>query len=87
MATVEELQARLDALEKARDAGVLMVRHGDTSTQFRTLDEMNRIIADLKRQINKLNGVIRSRVNYVRQGTKGYGHHALSSERLKREFE
>jgi hypothetical protein len=51
MATLQQLQARLEALKKARDSGALMVRHGDTSTQFRTLAEMNQIIANLEGEI------------------------------------
>lgn len=73
MADLATLQARLEAIQASRDAGVLMVRHGDTSTQFRSLAEMNQIISDLKRQIDKLSGTSRSKVNYIEQHEKGYG--------------
>ena len=43
--TTDQIQARIDAL---RTSGVLMVRHGDTTTQFRTLAEMDSILADLQ---------------------------------------
>jgi hypothetical protein len=72
--TAAQVQARLDAIRKARDSGVLLVRHGDTSTQFRSLAEMDQIIASLQRELDGLNGVTRSRVNYIEQKTKGYGH-------------
>lgn len=74
MADLATLQARLDQIEAARDSGVLMVRHGDTSTQFRSLGEMNQTIMNLKRQIAKLDGSAKkSRVNYIEQKHKGYG--------------
>jgi hypothetical protein len=71
--TATQIQTRIDAIRKARDSGVLLVRHGDTSTQFRSLLEMDQIITSLQRELNSVNGVKRSRVNYIRQDTKGYG--------------
>jgi hypothetical protein len=85
-ADVATLQARLDQLQAARDSGVLLIVHGETRTEFRSLDQMNLIIADLKRQIDKLNGVKRSRVNYIEQRNKGFGHSPLSASRLRNEF-
>lgn len=74
-ATVAQLQARLDAIQAARDTGALRVRHGDEDTIFRDLDQMNRIIASLKAQIDALNGVVpRSKVNYVEQKARGYDY-------------
>ncbi len=67
----EELQARIGALRKARDTGVLIVRHGETSTQFRSLAEIDSILADLEAQLAAAQGDVRSRVRYVRQDTKG----------------
>jgi hypothetical protein len=71
MATAQQIQARIEAIRAARDSGVLLVRHGDTSTQFRTLDEMNAIIASLQTQLDALNGQKRRRVHYVIQCGKG----------------
>lgn len=70
--TVQQLQAKLDAIQKARDAGVLMTRHGDTSLQFRSLDEMDRIISSLKQRIDAASGQRKSRINYITQTGKGY---------------
>lgn len=64
-----ELQARITAIRKARDSGVLILRHGDEMTQFRSLAEMDKIIADLEAE---LTGRTRPRVSYVRQDSKGY---------------
>lgn len=73
MASVQELQARLEAIRKARDSGVLIVRHGDESTEFRSLADMNVIINDLQKQIDSGSGTTpRSRVNYITQNDKGY---------------
>lgn len=70
--TATQIQARLDAIRKARDTGALIVRHGDTSTQFRSLAEMDQIIASLQRELDNANGVKRSRINYIEQQSKGY---------------
>lgn len=64
-------QIRLDAIIEARDSGALSVRHGETSTQFRSLDEMNRIIADLTRKIAAANGAEHQRLWYPWQSSKG----------------
>lgn len=58
-------------LYAARDSGALMVRHGDTSTQFRTLSEMERIIAKLERRKAAADGTVRTRVFYPWQSSKG----------------
>lgn len=71
MADATEIQGRIDAIQSARDSGALIVRHGDTSTQFRSLAEMDRIIADLQSQLDRANGVTRKRVKYIAQCSKG----------------
>ena len=71
--TAEVITKKLTAIRNARDSGVLLVRHGDTSTQFRNLEEMNSIIKDLEGQLVTANGSApRSRVRYVKQSTKGF---------------
>ena len=71
--TAEQIGLKLIAIKSARDTGVLIVRHGDTSTQFRSLEEMNSIIAILEGQLNEANGTPkRPRVRYVKQSTKGF---------------
>lgn len=70
-ADVVTLQARLDAISTAFASGVLIVRHGDTSTQFRNLAEMERIIATLTAQINGLSATPAKRVRYIYQSGKG----------------
>ena len=64
-----QIQQRIDALRKARDTGALIVRHGETSTQFRSLKEIDSILADLEGQLATVQGNARSRVRYVRQDT------------------
>lgn len=64
-------QIRLTAIIEARDSGALSVRHGETSTQFRSLDEMNRIIASLERKIAAAGGAERQRLYYPYQSSKG----------------
>jgi len=71
MTDLAEMQARLAALKRARDSGVLIVRHGDVSTQFRTLSEIERIIADLSKEIGAIQGKPRRGPSYVRQRSKG----------------
>lgn len=49
MATTAE---RLAALKVARDSGVLIVKHGETSTTYRSLAEIERIIQALETEVN-----------------------------------
>lgn len=67
-----QLESRITAIRAARDSGALLVRHGDTSTQFRSLAEMNAIIADLESQLATLQDTKPTRVRYVRQCGKGF---------------
>lgn len=67
-----ELQTRITALRKARDSGVLIVRHGDEMTQFRSLAELNKILADLESELATSQGTSRPRVKYISQSDKGY---------------
>jgi len=70
--TPEQIRERIAEIRAARDTGALMVRHGDTLTQFRSLDEMNRIIADLENQLAELEGKPRrKRIGYIIQRSKG----------------
>lgn len=69
--TESQLEARITALRKARDTGALIVRHGDTSTQFRSLNEIEEILADLESQLATAQGTKKSRVKYIRQNDKG----------------
>jgi hypothetical protein len=63
---------RLAAIRKAYDTGVLVVRHGDTTTTFRSLSEMERIISRLEDEIAGLEGKrLRPRVKYITQRRKG----------------
>lgn len=59
--TLEELQARLVALKKARDTGVFQLRKGDDQVQYRSLEEINEIIADLEGDIAALTETTRVR--------------------------
>lgn len=51
MATVEELKERREALEEALHSGVLTVRHGDVTTTFRSVAEIEKALASLNRKI------------------------------------
>lgn len=66
------VKARLATLKAARDTGVLIVRHGDTSTQFRNLEEIQEIIAELEDDIADTEGAApRTKIRYARQCSKG----------------
>ena len=45
-------QAHLDALEEAKASGVLTVSFEGRTTTFRSIDEIDRVIADIKKQLN-----------------------------------
>jgi hypothetical protein len=84
--TATDIQTRIDQLQKVRDSGTLTLRHGDTQTTFRSLDELNRTLQDLYRQLNAVNGTKRSKVNYVKQRTKGFGRDPLRHLELGRDW-
>lgn len=72
--TATEIQARIDALQKSRDAGVLNVRHGADSVTYQSLSQMDKVLARLKAELASVNGTTpRSKLNYLRQESKGYG--------------
>lgn len=51
MATVEELKARRDALEKAMDSGVREVEYNGTRHVYRSMGEMKEALARLNARI------------------------------------
>lgn len=55
--TVQSVQARIDALKKARDSGVLTIRHGDESTTFRSTDEIMKAITAATADLAALQGL------------------------------
>jgi hypothetical protein len=71
----DDTAARLAALKRARDSGVLTVRHGDTLTTFRTLAEIESIISSLESDLAAAaaggGAGGRVRLRYPRQTSKG----------------
>ena len=59
--TQEQLEARLEALKAARDTGALTVSHDGVSTTYRSLSEIERIIASLQARIDGLSSPSRVR--------------------------
>ena len=70
MPSTADLQARLEALKAARDSGVLRVRYGETDTTYRSLDEIDRIIAAIETDLARASGAQRVRTIrlYTRSG-------------------
>lgn len=56
MSDLTDKQAQLASIRKSYDSGVLTVRHENTLTTFRTLAEMDKIIARLEGEIAALAG-------------------------------
>lgn len=71
MSDLTDKQARLTSLRKARDSGVLSVRHGESATTFRTMAEIESIIAALEREIAGLEGNNARSPRYIYQSGKG----------------
>lgn len=69
MATLSELQTRLAALQAARASGVKSTTHGDTTTVWKSDQEMAAAEAALEAQIATLGE--RNRVRYLYQSGKG----------------
>jgi hypothetical protein len=56
MATVTELQARLEALKAQRDSAVARVSYDGRTVEYRGTAEINSAIADLERELGALQG-------------------------------
>jgi len=72
--TADQIQAKIDTLQAARDAGVLRVRHGTDYVDYKSSTEMDVTISRLKSQLDEVNGAKRSNVNYIEQRSKGFHH-------------
>lgn len=72
--TAAQIQTRIDELQAAMSAGVLIVGHGTDKVQYQTYSDMGRALNSLKAQLAAANGSTpRSRVNYITQESKGFG--------------
>lgn len=70
--TPAEIKTRIDRLQRARDSGVLNIKHGETSTSYRSLAEMEAVLASLKADLARAEGAPRRRRSfYVNYGGKG----------------
>jgi hypothetical protein len=56
MATVAELEARLEALKAQRDSTVARVSYDGRSVEYRGTAEITRAIADLERELQAAQG-------------------------------
>jgi len=54
MATVDELQARLEALKAQRDSAIARVSYDGRSVEYRGTAEINAAIAELERELQAL---------------------------------
>ena len=71
MATVAELEARLEALRAQRDSAVARVSYDGRSVEYRGTAEIAQAIADLERELHALQG--KTPVRQIRVYTsKGY---------------
>jgi hypothetical protein len=71
MATVLELEARLEALKAQRDSAVARVSYDGRTVEYRGTGEINSAIADLERELQALQGT--TPVRQIRVYTsKGY---------------
>jgi hypothetical protein len=53
MATTEQMEQWLESLYAARASGVQMVHHGDTSTSFRSMAEIDKAINAVEQALGK----------------------------------
>jgi hypothetical protein len=56
MATVAELEARLEALKAQRDSGVARVSYDGRSVEYRGTAEISSAMAELERELSALQG-------------------------------
>ena len=64
MATVAELETRLEALRAQRDSAVARVSYDGRSVEYRGTAEIARAIAELERELHVLEG--KTRVRQIR---------------------
>ena len=56
MATVAELEARLESLKAQRDSAVALVSYDGRSVEYRGTTEIARAIAELEKELHALEG-------------------------------
>lgn len=69
--TEAEIRVQLIQLYNMRNTGVFSVRDGETSTQFRSLKELNELIASLEGALPDNATARRRRPRYIVQRSKG----------------
>ena len=69
--TSDQLETKITSLQNAIDSGVLTVRHGETSTTYKSTAEMMKALSEMQRRLAGLNGTTRQRVYYPWQSSKG----------------
>ena len=69
--TLEALKARREKLLANMSTGVSSIRHGDEQVVNRSIDEIQKALASLDRQIAKMENNGRRRVRYAFQSGKG----------------
>lgn len=70
MATADELTARIAGLEEIKASGVLRLKWQDREETYRSMDEIDRALADARNQLAQLAG---SRVKqFVGVSCKGF---------------
>ena len=67
-AQIAAINAQIATLKKARASGALIVRHGETSVQYRSLKEIDVIIGELE---DSLDETPKTRLKYLFQSGKG----------------
>ena len=72
MATLAQLTTRRDALQKALDSGVLILREGDKHVTYRNTADMRGALVDIERRITAANGDVETRGIYIRPDRKGW---------------
>ena len=70
--TLAELKTRRDALQKALDSGVLILREGDKHVTYRNSDDMRGALVDLERRITAADSKVETRGVYIRPKGKGW---------------
>lgn len=68
-AQIAAIEAQIANLRKARASGALIVRHGETTVQYRSLKEIDQIIGELEDSL--VTDTSRTRLKYPFQSGKG----------------
>ena len=70
MSTVDQIRARIIAIQSVISSGVNSAAYGEKRTEFRSLNELRQILADLEEELDDALGAGGGRTRQIRMTTQ-----------------